>query len=255
MSFAYDLSAPEFSAPELNAPQPCKHAANCYYNGTNGCAFVHPGEEGKGMKIFPARIIKDSYTGKETWQKGIVRLIGGADFYERRRLKMSWPEWCNLPKNSHLQKPVVKSAQQSVATIGTETAPLSFSQLGPMEKWQAMFQKGYAIETPEITAARIAFIASLQTNEKNIQEINYQQMGNALYAIIEPFIKENKEAMKEGGVWHDNITVGKITGMLLEGISYEELYPMLTDMEELKETIADCCVSIKDAAEADAIMV
>jgi len=96
--FAFDLNDAAFSAPELNAPRPCKHASNCYYNGAGGCAFVHPGEEGTGFKIFPARITETN--GKETWQKATVRLIGGAKFYERRRLKMSWPQWCALPKNS-----------------------------------------------------------------------------------------------------------------------------------------------------------
>jgi len=112
--FAFNLADPQFSAPELNAPRPCAHASNCYYNGPNGCAFVHPGEEGTGMKIFHSRVLTDE-TGKETWQKATVRLIGGAGFYERRRLKMSWPQWCALPKNSHLQKPAKVAQPQQLA--------------------------------------------------------------------------------------------------------------------------------------------
>lgn len=276
MSFAFNFADPQFSAPELNAPRPCAHASNCYYNGPNGCAFVHPGEEGTGMKIFHARVVRDN--GKETWQKATVRLIGGAAFYERRRLKMSWPQWCALPKNAHLPKPgkpqLAPPLAPSVARIFQELAPAAaqttltpsvarlfqmaaaeavpFSSLSPVEQWRAMFQTGYAIQTPEIIAARANFMTSFNEqaralNEKAIAEMKRQQIGNALYAIIAPFLAETMEGMKEGGVWHDKITAGKLTGMLLEGFSYEELIAMLSDMDDLKDRLADCCVLIKAA--------
>jgi hypothetical protein len=274
--FAFDLSDPKFSAPALNAPRPCAHASNCYYNGPNGCAFVHPGEEGTGMKIFDARTVMD-HTGKETWQKATVRLIGGAGFYERRRLKMSWPQWCALPKNAHLPKPVKLVKPVPVETLPNETVappqPLApsvaqlfpsapaqplvvdFSSLGPVEQGRAMFQRGYAVDTPEIIAARAAFMASFNAqaralNEKAIAEVQRQQTGNQLYSMIAPFLAENQEAMKEGGVWHDKITAGKITGMLLEGLDHQELQSLLADMDELKDKLAECCVLIKAAAEA-----
>jgi hypothetical protein len=271
--FAFNLSAPEFSAPELNAPRPCAHASNCYYNGPNGCAFVHPGEEGTGMKIFHARVVREN--GKETWQKATVRLIGGAAFYERRRLKMSWPQWCALPKNAHLPKPGKAQLAPAAEPLAPATEPLTpaqptltpsvarlfqmaaaetvpFSSLSPVEQWRAMFQTGYAIQTPEIVAARANFMASFSEqaralNEKAIAEMKRQQIGNALYAIIAPFLAETMEAMKEGGVWHDKITAGKLTGMLLEGFSYEELTVMLSDMDDLKDRLAECCVLIKAA--------
>jgi hypothetical protein len=273
--FAFDLSDPKFSAPALNAPRPCAHASNCYYNGPNGCAFVHPGEEGTGMKIFDARTVTD-HAGKETWQKATVRLIGGAGFYERRRLKMSWPQWCALPKNAHLQKPVKPApaaatepqlapsvaqffAAAKKTTVIMEPAPaqplqVKFSELGPVEQTRAMFQTGYAVDTPEIVAARAAFMASFSPqaralNEKAIAEVRRQQMGNALYSLIEPFIAQNKEDMKAGGVWHDKITAGKITGMLLEALTYEELRDLLTNTAELTEKLAEACVVLKDAGD------
>jgi len=281
--FAFNFSDTQFSAPELNAPRPCAHASNCYYNGPNGCAFVHPGEEGTGMKIFHARVVKDQ-AGKEMWQKATVRLVGGASFYERRRLKMSWPQWCALPKNAHLPKPAKVSAPAALAPAALAPAALApsvapfftqppqkplvtvisapaqplqvnFCSLGPVEQWRAMFQKGYALDTPEIIAARAAFLASFSAdvralNEKAIAEMKHQQMGNALYAIIAPFLAENESAMKEGGVWHEKMTAGKITGMLLEGFSFEELCPMLSDLDELKDKLAECCDLIKRHAEA-----
>jgi len=69
------------------APAPCKHASNCSYTGC--CAFVHPGEEGELM-VLPGRTIK--IDGAIIWQPPIERLVGST-FYERRRLRLSWPEW------------------------------------------------------------------------------------------------------------------------------------------------------------------
>jgi hypothetical protein len=82
------------NSPVLNSPRPCSHGVNCTYNGQGGCAFVHPGEEGTGRRVFPARIT--TVNGNQIWQKATVRLVNSGkkvDFYERRRLKMSWPEW------------------------------------------------------------------------------------------------------------------------------------------------------------------
>lgn len=289
MSFAFDLSDPKFAAPALNAPRPCKHAANCYYSGPNGCAFVHPGEEGTAMKIFPARTVKDQ-AGKEMWQKVTVRLIGGAGFYERRRLKMSWPQWCALPKNSHLQPPVKPVAvpaeelpnegassqtlapsvmrllfpavgpsfvtasgltvQRLVPAAGPQPVHVKFSELNATDKWRAMFQRGYAVDTPEILAAREGFMSSLGPIDKAaIETLKREQMGNALYPVIQVMIAEEKEGLKEGGLWHDKITAAKVTGMLLDGLDQEQLKRLLVDKDELKSMLMDACVVLLQAAE------
>jgi hypothetical protein len=86
----------EMDAPELNSPQPCKRGIHCNYMVKNDvdewepgcCRGVHPGEEGTGRRIFPAR----SLDGKE--QPACVRLTGRASYYERRRLRLSWSQWC-----------------------------------------------------------------------------------------------------------------------------------------------------------------
>jgi hypothetical protein len=87
----------EMDAPELNSPQPCKRGIHCNYMVKNEadkwepgcCRGVHPGEEGTGRRIFPARTTDD---GKE--QPACVRLTGRAAYYERRRLRLSWSQWC-----------------------------------------------------------------------------------------------------------------------------------------------------------------
>ena len=93
-----------FDAPELNSPQPCIHGSGCVYTVKNAegkivpgvCRFVHPGEEGKGRRLFPERTVNDTGpdgNGKFV-QPACVRLIGRAGFYERMRLRMPWQAWC-----------------------------------------------------------------------------------------------------------------------------------------------------------------
>ena len=95
---------PAFDTPELNSPQPCIHGAGCVYTVKDAegnvkpgvCHFVHPGEEGKGRALFPERTVNDTGpdgSGKFV-QPACVRLIGGAGFYERMRLRMPWQAWC-----------------------------------------------------------------------------------------------------------------------------------------------------------------
>jgi hypothetical protein len=91
---------PKFDAPHLNSPQPCIHGAGCVYtvksaDGTikpGCCRYVHPGEEGTGRRIFPARTLKKD--GNTIRQAACVRLTGNAGFYKRCSLKLSWQEWC-----------------------------------------------------------------------------------------------------------------------------------------------------------------
>ena len=104
MSAIHWFENPAFDAPELNSPQPCIHGAGCVYTRKTAdgvvvpgvCHFVHPGEEGKGRALFPERTVNDTGpdgSGKFV-QPACVRLIGGAGFYERMRLRMPWQAWC-----------------------------------------------------------------------------------------------------------------------------------------------------------------
>ena len=112
----------ELEKPEFHCPQPCKWAANCVYKAGTGCGFVHPGEHGTALKLFEER-----NTDGRT-QPAVVRLLG-ASFYERRRLGLSWPEWCarkGLPAPVPLsalakQKPASVPAPRIVAVQATPT--------------------------------------------------------------------------------------------------------------------------------------
>jgi hypothetical protein len=102
----------EFDTPELKSPQPCQHGSGCAYYRLDPetdvmvracCRFVHPGEEGYGRRFFPARVV--TIDGATQFQPACVRLVGGAGFYERRRARMSWYDWCQMngiPHRSHL---------------------------------------------------------------------------------------------------------------------------------------------------------
>ena len=105
MSAIYWHENPAFDAPELNSPQPCIHGAGCVFTVKNAegktipgcCRYVHPGEEGTGRRLFPARQQKEGVAEASFRdQPACVRLTGNAGFYDRRRMKMSWQAWCEL---------------------------------------------------------------------------------------------------------------------------------------------------------------
>lgn len=84
----------EMDKPELRSPTPCPRGVYCQYKLPNKetkelelacCRMVHPGEEGNGRRLFPARTAPD---GRQ--QQACVRLTGNALFYERCRLKLPW---------------------------------------------------------------------------------------------------------------------------------------------------------------------
>jgi len=95
---------PAFDAPELKSPQPCIHGAGCVYTKKTAdgkvmpavCGFVHPGEEGRGRRLFPARTIRFEHPdGVDVVdQPACVRLVGGALYYERMRMRMPWQGFC-----------------------------------------------------------------------------------------------------------------------------------------------------------------
>ena len=94
--------SPAFDEESLRSPQPCVRGIHCDYKRLNEetgelepacCRFVHPGEEGNGRRLFPAREI--TRDGQTFVQPACVRLTGAKEhYYCRRTLKMSWREWC-----------------------------------------------------------------------------------------------------------------------------------------------------------------
>ena len=131
---------PKFDAPELSSPQPCAHGAGCDYkikDKTTGelvrgcCAFVHPGEEGTGRRLFAARTTATEYGDR--FQPACVRLTGAQNgFYERRGRRISWPDWCEQKGIPYTPNPPTGVATTGVATTGvTTTEALEGVELTP----------------------------------------------------------------------------------------------------------------------------
>lgn len=89
---------------KYKTPRPCRSGAACVWvdpTGERVCSGVHPGEEGLYLKYFPARSVRDESSGSQRWEPATIRLVGDGEdretrarFYERRRLRLSWPDWC-----------------------------------------------------------------------------------------------------------------------------------------------------------------
>ena len=98
---------------KYNAPAPCKWNDACVY--PKCCGFVHTGEEGTGLKYFPGRTVTGS-DGKQFWESPCLRLIGSPRFYERRRLHLSWPAWCER-QGLPARVPISERASGSEASV------------------------------------------------------------------------------------------------------------------------------------------
>ena len=159
---------PELDEKELNSPQPCGHGAGCTYNGP--CAFVHPGEEGTGRRLFPGRTIEDK-DGNQVEQAAAVRLIGSPGFYERRRLKMSWPQWC--------AKKGIKVASSSAGGASAGAKPgASWPSLPHTQMPQAQPQMQMPQAQPQMQMSQ-AQIAQMQAQMAQMPQMSQAQLAQA----------------------------------------------------------------------------
>jgi hypothetical protein len=288
---------PELNEPELNCPRVCVHGIHCTYTGPGktGCNFVHPGEEGTGRRLFPARM--DEKTGQE--QAACVRLVGSPGFYERRRLKMSWPQWCALPKNSHLRseprrgqeepaaaappaaqkKPVLGQVQKRAQLPPPpRAAPLAQQQQQqpPWSQAQAkpplgllIIQARIHLESSSALAAHYESIVSKGTDPTSFLGRCAQQQapmhramatraaahlrdlfGNELFTRAGAFLDEVRADMVAAEQWSNEITAGRITGMLLEGLDYDELTQLLENQQAFTEKMAEASAILKQSGDA-----
>ena len=163
---------PALDEKALNSPQPCSHGSGCRYDGP--CAFVHKGEEGTGRRLFPARTVD----GNE--QAACVRLIGSPGFYERRRLRLSWPQWC-------AKKGIQHGASASAAASGSQVAAprpaqpaisaapsVSSAAAWPALPYQAQRQRSFPSVVP---AAQSLLSSVIQQNHLSGQAAAYGGYG------------------------------------------------------------------------------
>ena len=222
--YAFDWDAePHLNAPALDSPIPCRAGYNCTYNGV--CSFVHPGEEGIGRRIFHAR---------NSTEKDVVRLFGvpekKASFYERRRLRLSWPQWCE--KNGW------------AAPVPSATSCYSRPPASGRRRERIQLNPSMAQSISSITeVAKLMTVPIMPINFDDPQSIkNY--IGEFLYKAVEVRICEpgSQEIMKNMG-W--SATPGKITGVLLESLEIPDLQMLMTNDSLLNEYIIDILIALK----------
>jgi len=211
---------PALDEKSLNSPQPCQHGSNCTYK-TPGkcCAFVHPGEQGSGRQLFPARVFVEN--GRQVYQKAQVRLIDST-FYERRSLGLSWPEWCKK----------VQDAPQQLQ-MPTPEAVHAIYQMYAQAYSQAQLKvaENYAKQQAE---AAILVEQHQQTK---------QNIGNLLMEKVTPQLNVLKQQFEygknEGESWPSIMTAGKIVGMFLEAMDFCELQQLIKDNSFFEEKFGE----------------
>lgn len=220
---------PELDEKSLNSPQPCQHGSKCTYKKDGVCcAFVHPGEQGTGRVFFPARTVDAD--GKQIYQKAAVRLVGSS-FYERRRLGLSWPEWCakkGLTQKAAPTQPQVLQAPIMIANGMVQQVP----NAQQMQQMASFFQ---AFQYAQSQMQQQAYAAQQAEAEAVLASQNKQTLGSLIFAKVEPKLEAMKKAAsysdetEEAMVWPSNMTAGKLTGMFLEGMDAGELQELLKD--------------------------
>ena len=301
---------PELNDPALNCPRICVHGIHCTYTGpgATGCNFVHPGEEGTGRRLFPARM--DEKTGQE--QAACVRLVGSPGFYERRRLKMSWPQWCALPKNAHLRSeprrqqeapaaaaPAAPRRQQEAPAAAAPAAPRQQKKAAvalppppraaPLAQAQQQQPPPWAQAQAKPPVGLLIMQARIHLENSSALATHYERMvsrgadlssfigrsakqqaemhrafatraaahlrelfGNELFARTGALLNEVRPAMVAEEQWSNEITPGRLVGMLLEGLDYDDLTQLLEDQQAFAEKISEGCVILKQSADAKA---
>ena len=230
---------PELDEKKLNSPQPCQHGVNCTYKKPGACcAFVHPGEQGTGRVFLPERTYMEN--GTQKYQPATVRLVGSS-FYKRRRLGLSWPEWCEQVEKARSQarpdRPEPRAEPQTLqAPFAISNGMVVGSQPIP-EVIQKAFLHAYqqACAAQEI-AQQFKAYAVQQIEAKAVLAAQHKQnLGNLVYAKVEPKLAtlkaqaEYSDEQQEAMVWPENMTAAKVTGMFFNAMDADELQQLLND--------------------------
>jgi len=203
MSFSWNYDAqPELNEPSLNSPIPCRWGVNCYY--TDCCRFVHPGEEGTARKFFPARSYVDN--GIQVWEPATVRLIGHARFYERRRLRLSWPAW---------------SQRMGLTAAAVEPVAAPAAEPVPVQDMNQMLMEAYEAERQRIGEALLPIVS--------------QELAAC-----------GEESLKLAELWCPEITAQNIIRNILDRHPIVYSQTLITDLDALTGQIIVACQQIYD---------
>lgn len=241
--YAFDWMENEtWNDPALRSPIPCRAGYNCTYSGV--CSFVHPGEEGAGRRLFPARSAEE---------KDMVRLYHPTkkpEYYRRRELRLSWPEWCarqGLPAPVAPAKqqtpggaaPSGKRKQRIVLAENNSPVPITVSFTVPI----------YTLPAPRpITLEELCTLqrsSAAPTEEEPLLSLGElkQAVGDQIYNTVHNLLSDPASiaALKEARMYTESCTATKIVGMFMDACSLEELQSLNANTAELHEFIMDAC--------------
>lgn len=230
-----------FDAPELRSPQPCAHGSGCNYTTlVDGvpvpgcCMFVHPGEEGTGRRLFPARTIRAD-NGEEIRQAACVRLTGGAGFYERRRLGVSWGVWCKMkgipyyPHELHGER----HAPVTIVPIRRENAHLVSARSGDKSSSAAVAEASWEQKKAVSAVEQSHHVKDRRSAQRGREQLRRDTARDHREMIAEAFCKQGTLSRQRKNELGERLyplvqaqepeLAGRITGMMLESLSEEEL--------------------------------
>jgi len=222
----------------LNPPTPCNHGSGCNYDGP--CAFVHPGEEGTGLKYFPERQRTDPKSGEILTQKPAIRVVNQdgttPSFYARRRQNFSWEKWCarnKLAYTPNRPQPKAKAAPNTTrsppgswASVASAPAPPSYVpraavQMPPMHPMHPMpppmhvqtaygqppypygvapYQMPYGYD-PHAYQEFLAYRAQQQQAQIQQQQQWRDAVGNMLHPKVTELLANIKDGLVKIGGW------------------------------------------------------
>lgn len=234
-----DTRPSAWNSRDYRTPVPCAHE-NCYYGGQidpvtgrrKFCMFVHRGEEGQYRKFFAAsgdqpakvRLCDDSRPNKK------------AAYYERCELGMTWPEW---KRHVGMEAAPAAAAPAAPAVLGKPPLhPSTVLRSAPSHRRKEIIDLRPAPAAP----------APVAECPPPAPKFDKQTLGNYLYYQIQLLMSRYDcgQMIWEAGYLTTKATPGKLTGMILDGNTEEELVELLKDVIGLGEMLVDaCCILAK----------
>ena len=218
--FAWSMEArPALNNPIFKSPSPCVWGSSCYYHGC--CRFVHPGEEGTGRKLFPGRITFNQETNNMTWEPPVVRLIGNASFYERRRKGMSWPQWV-----AYKQMASAPQLSYTCTSCFQEKATMPHPHdSNPITKSMFCAECFWEISDDLKHSGRAKARAAWEKERIELKE-NYREK---FFPIAYQVLRDHTDTLIECGMMHNEVTPGKLVCVLLKNNDAGNLERLLKD--------------------------
>jgi hypothetical protein len=198
-----------FDAPELKSPQPCIHGAGCVYTKKTAdgkvipavCSFVHPGEEGKGRRLFPARTVTFEHPdGKHVVaQPACVRLIGNALYYERMRMQMPWQGFCavrGIPFTANvpgvLREPVRRVPIGSPRVVPTKNEQRQHEIVGNLVSIKEVLSSLMG-PAPLSAVATAGSALDLERSNRQAYQVLLERFGNTILSMSAEIQELHKE--------------------------------------------------------------